>query len=72
MINHHHGNEFDFLPVYSVMALRRGTNTLLAMEILGRILASRMFTHRKRRVEFTHRSVLQGWWERRPTMSPFP
>lgn len=28
MINHHHGNGFDFLPVYSVMALRRGTNTI--------------------------------------------
>lgn len=35
MINHHHGNRFDFPPVYSVMALRRGTNTPLAMEIFG-------------------------------------
>lgn len=42
MINYHHGNGFDFVPVYAVMALRRAASAPPAVEIWGRISASHL------------------------------
>lgn len=72
MINYHHGKGFDFVPVYAVMALTCAASAAPAVEIRGRILASRMFTHRKRGADFAQRGVRQSCWERCPILPPFP